>query len=65
MLIAIMGNTFDEVMEKKHQSAIEERIIILNDFRLLLDKFHLKMGGQYLFVIKPSKKNQLEESLET
>ena len=65
MLIAIMGNTFEEVMEKKHQSAIEERIVILNDFRLLLDKFRLDMGGQYLFVIKPSKKNQLEESLET
>ena len=65
MLIAIMGNTFEEVMEKKHQSAIEERIVILNDFRLLLDKFRLNMGGQYLFVIKPSKKNQLEESLET
>lgn len=45
MLIAIMSNTFEEVMEKKHQSAIEERIILLNDFRLFLDKFKLEMGA--------------------
>ena len=45
ILIAIMGNTFEEVMEKKHQSAIEERIILLNDFRVFLDKFDLKMGA--------------------
>lgn len=57
MLIAIMSNTFGEVMEKKHQSAIEERIVLLNDFRLFLDKFDLDMGAQYLFVIKPSKRN--------
>ena len=65
MLIAIMGNTFEEVWDKKHQSAIEERIVLLNDFRLFLDEFDLNMGAQYLFVIKPSKKNQLEESLES
>ena len=57
MLIAIMSNTFGEVMEKKHQSAIEERIVLLNDFRLFLDMFDLDMGAQYLFVIKPSKRN--------
>ena len=45
MLIAIMSNTFGEVMEKKHQSAIEERIVLLNDFRLFLDKFDLEMGA--------------------
>ena len=64
MLIAIMSNTFEEVMEVKHQSAIEERITILNDFRLFLDKFSLNMGAQYMFVIKPSKTNVLEDSLE-
>ena len=65
MLIAIMSNTFTEVMEKKHQSSIEERIVLLNDFRLFLQKFNLNIGAQYLFVIKPSKRNQLEESLES
>ena len=64
MLIAIMANTFDEVMAVKHQSAIEERINILNDFRLFLDKFNLNMGAQYMFVIKPSKSRLLEDSLE-
>ena len=65
MLIAIMGNTFDKVMEKRIPSSIEERIILLNDFRLFLDKLDLNIGAQYLFVIKPSKRYQLDESLES
>ena len=65
MLIAIMGNTFDKVMEKRLPSSIEERIILLNDFRLFLDKLDLNIGAQYLFVIKPSKRYQLDESLES
>ena len=36
MLIAIMGNTFDQVMDTKQQSAMRERISILSDFRLVV-----------------------------
>ena len=33
MLIAIMGNTFDKVIEKKQISSLKEKINILNDYR--------------------------------
>ena len=44
MLIAIMQNTFEEVKEEKKQSAMSEKINILNDFRLILEKMDLKMN---------------------
>ena len=65
MLIAIMSNTFQEVYEKRHQSEIEERINLLNDFKVFLERKELGLGSKYLFVIKPTKKNQLDDSLES
>ena len=65
MLIAIMGNVFDAVHEKQHQSSIKERIVLLNDFRSFLSKFELNIGDPYLFVVSPSIMNQLEDSLES
>ena len=41
MLIAIMGEVFNLVTERKHQSSLTERIELLNDFRVFLDKFSL------------------------
>ena len=55
MLIAIMGNTFDRVMEAKQQSEMRERIAILADFRLVLRRlFHQSDDFQYIFVISPN-----------
>ena len=42
MLIAIMAETFAEVTEKRQQSSLTERIMLLNDFRVFLDLRHLK-----------------------
>ena len=53
MLIAIMSNTFDNVMEKKQQSALKERIGILNDFRLVVRALKLDSQFQYIVVIQP------------
>ena len=39
-----MSNTFDEVQDQKKQSAMNEKINILNDFRLILEKMDLKMN---------------------
>ena len=44
MLIAIMANTFEDVMSEKDQSAMNEKINILNDFRLILEKMDLDMN---------------------
>ena len=52
MLIAIMGNTFSEVMDSKEESSMKERISILADFRLLLRSLRLDSEFQYLFVLK-------------
>ena len=57
MLIAIMQNTFTEVLDEKKQSAMSEKINILNDFKLILEKMDLKMDFQYLFIIKPRAEN--------
>ena len=63
MLIAIMGQTFNEVLEDKKQSAISEKINILNDFRLILEKMDLKMNFQYIFLIKPHSLCEEDDSL--
>ena len=53
MLIAIMGNTFTNVSEKKQQSAMKERIAILSDFRLVVRALKLDSEFQYIFVVRP------------
>ena len=54
MLIAIMGDIFSKVIQEKEQSARNEKISILSDFRLILMKMDLKeMNFKYIFVVKP------------
>ena len=65
MLIAIMGQTFGEVTEEKKQSAMQEKINILNDFRLFLEKMDLKMNFQYIFLIKPRSLQEQDDSLSS
>ena len=38
---------------------MNEKINILNDFRLILEKMDLKMNFQYVFIVKP--RTQIEE----
>ena len=64
MLIAIMGEVFAVVTEKKQQSSLTERIVLLNDFRVFLDRYYLMLDAQFFFLITPSEKNTLEDSLE-
>ena len=64
MLIAIMTEVFEEVNGNSHQSSLTERIILLNDFRVFLDKFELGFDAQFLFLITPTNQNTLEESME-
>ena len=63
MLIAIMSNTFDEVLEDKDSSAMNEKINILNDFRLILEKMDLKMNFQYIYVVKPNNQGEEDDSV--
>ena len=53
MLIAIMNDTFTEFAAKKYQSAMNEKINILSDFRLVLMNLNLDMNFNYLYIVKP------------
>ena len=59
MLIAIMGNTFSQVMDTKAESSMKERISILADFRLLMRSLKLDSEFQYLFVLDKDTDNNL------
>ena len=45
MLIAIMGEVFAEVTEKKQQSSLTERISLLNDYRGFVDSKNLGLDA--------------------
>ena len=64
MLIAIMGEVFTEVTERKKQSSLTERIALLNDFREFVDSEKTGLDAQFIFLIKPTEENDLEEDLE-
>ena len=59
MLIAIMGNTFSQVMDNKEESSMKERISILADFRLILRSLKLDSEFQYLFVLEKDTDSRL------
>ena len=55
MLIAIMGNTFEQVMEKKNQYAQETKLSFMADY---YDVFNFKKGRKvdskiYMFIVSP------------
>ena len=54
MLIAIMADVFSEVIVKKKQYSLTERIMLLNDFRVFLDFFKLGLDAQFIFLVIPS-----------
>ena len=55
MLIAIMGDTFARVSEVKEQSALKEKIAILSDYVILVERETLARGNlsRYLFAVEP------------
>ena len=64
MLIAIMTLIYEQVTEKEHQSSISERISLLNDFSVFLNSFQLNLDSQYIFVVKPSSQDSLQNTIE-
>jgi len=53
MLIAIMGDTFDRVIEMKEQLASKERMDILADYVQIFPKGSKKKNELFLFSVKP------------
>ena len=64
MLIAIMGDIFSDVVQRKKQYSLTERIMLLNDFRVFLDFFKLGLDAQFIFLVIPSQDNTIEDTME-
>jgi len=64
MLIAIMNDTYTNVMEVEAQSSRIEKINILSDFRLLLMQLDLDMNFQYIFTVKKKVQINDDDNLE-
>lgn len=63
MLIAIMGDTFDAVLEYKHQFALKEKVQILADFVNIIEFLSRKDKiYKFIFAAEPTTKNDDEES---
>ena len=52
MLIAIMGNTFDKVIEKRAIHAMETKLSIMSEYSNIISLFNNEPHN-FLFVIKP------------
>ena len=64
MLIAIMSDVFSDVVQRKKQYSLTERIMLLNDFRVFLDFFELGLDAQFIFLVIPSQDNTIEDTME-
>jgi len=53
MIIAIMGNTFDKVMDKRQLSALKERINIMQDYRKVVTFLKLDKSFKFMAIVKP------------
>ena len=52
MLIAIMGNTFEMVIEKKAIHAMETKLAIMSDYSRIISVFDRDIEN-FLFIVKP------------
>jgi len=53
MLIAVMGDTFDKVNERKNQAELQEKIKILADYVWIVSRQDLSGRSSYVFVSRP------------
>ena len=53
MLIAIMGNTFEMVIEQKALFAMETKLSIMSDYKNIIS-FIDKDTENFLFIVKPA-----------
>ena len=61
MLIAIMGNTFDKVMDNRQVAALKERLGIMQDYRKVVSFLNLDKSFRYMVTIKPTNKFDISD----
>lgn len=58
MLIAIMGDTFDNVYESKQLYAIRENLGILSDYSMIMSIEQADTVDKFIFLAQPLVKNE-------
>lgn len=61
MLIAIMGNTFDKVMDKRSLSSLRERIAMMQDYRKVVTFLGLDKSYKFMIILKPMSLSDIGE----
>ena len=62
MLIAVMGDTFDKVNERKNQAELQEKIKILADYVWIVSAKDFSGRSSYIFVSRPREVQDGEET---
>ena len=57
MLIAIMGETFGQVLEVSEESGLREQVVLIEDHAWLLDPRKIFKGQKYIIKVMPSTSN--------
>ena len=64
MLIAIMGDTFGQVMETKVESAMKERIALLDDYKMMIKWLKIDITTPAILIMKPNGSSGNDDDLE-
>lgn len=63
MLIAIMGDTFGQVLEVAEESGLREQVVLIADHAWLLDLKKIFKGQKYIIIVRPSTSTQGSDNL--
>jgi len=65
-LIAILGSTYERIIENKHTYALIEQVKIYNDFMHFIEPMEKLKKAKFMYVIKPQEMeaNQVESSIK-
>ena len=58
MLIAIMGDTFGQVLEVAEESGLREQVVLIADHAWLLNLMKIFKGQKYIIIVQPSTSSQ-------
>ena len=61
MVIAIMGDTFGQVLEGAEQNGIQEQLFLISDHLWLLDLQKIFQGQRYVVILTPSSSSSEEK----
>lgn len=63
LVIAIVGDIFDEVFKEKEKLTLAEQFYLLNRYKGFLSQWYKKFDARYLLVVKPVVQDSFENQL--